>query len=166
MKSVLRVRSGADCRAGGAGFTPRPVSFLGRGSAVPGSGRCRQGPDRVPGADQVSGPGPVRAQVQPAFPLAPGQAAGYVQQPEPQQFRGRLAQFTGRRARWRKQASRFAATATIWVQATLMAQWRDGHRFSPSALACLTSFSTCTWERWRASSQAICPAWVLVAISW
>ena len=66
---------------------PRPVSFLGRESAVPVSGRCCQGPDRVPGADQVGGPGPVRAQVQPAFPLTPGQAAGYVQQPEPQQLR-------------------------------------------------------------------------------
>ena len=36
-------------------------------------------------------------------------------------------------------------------------QCRDGHRFSPIALACLMSSSTWTWERWRASSQATCP---------
>jgi hypothetical protein len=56
-------------------------SFLGRRAAVPGSGRGGQGADRVPDVDQVSGAGPVRAQVQPAFSLASGQAARYVQLP-------------------------------------------------------------------------------------
>src|SRR4249919_2066270 len=51
----------------------------------------------------------------------------------------------------------------IWVHVTLIVQNREGQLLRPRSLACLTSFSTCTWERWRASSQAICPTWVLVS---
>ena len=61
---------------------------------------------------------------------------------------------------------RFAAMATIWVQARLIDQRRDGHRWRPSALACLTSFSTWTCERCRAPGQAICPTFALMAMSW
>ena len=55
--------------------------------------------------------------------------------------------------------------ATTVIQATLTFQCREGHRLSPIALACLTSSSTCTWERCRASSQATCPVRALTAIS-
>jgi hypothetical protein len=136
------------------------------GSVGPGSGWCGQSSHRVPGIDQVGGPGPVPAQVEPPFSLPGRQASRYVQEPEPQQFGAAWRRSPSGRARWRKQASRFATRSTTWVHATSTAQCREGHRFSPGALACLTSFSMWTWERWRVSSQAICPALVLVAISW
>lgn len=56
--------------------------------------------------------------------------------------------------------------ATTAIQATLMRQCREGHRFMPMALACLTSASTWTWDLWRASSQATCPVAALMVISW
>jgi len=62
---------------------------------VPGSGRDGQCPHRVPGAGEVGGPGPVPAEVEPAFPLTAGKAGGYVQEPEPQQLGGRVPQFAG-----------------------------------------------------------------------
>ena len=55
--------------------------------------------------------------------------------------------------------------ATTVIQATVTFQCRDGHRLSPIALACLTSSSTCTWERCLVSSQATCPVRALTAIS-
>src|SRR5208282_6255957 len=72
--SVLRAGSGSGCRAGAPGSTVRRGLFFVVGSAVQGSGRGGQGPHCVPGVDEVAGPWPVRAQVQPPFPLAAGQA--------------------------------------------------------------------------------------------
>src|ERR1039457_6411430 len=86
--SVLRARLESGCRAGAPDSTVRLGSFLVVGPAVPGSDRGGQGPHRVPGAGEVGGPGPVGAEVEPAFPLAAGEAGGDVQEPEPQQFRG------------------------------------------------------------------------------
>ena len=75
--------------------------------------------------------------MQPAFPLASGQVGGYVQQPERSSSGRPHAVHRPTVARWRKQASRFAAAAAIWVQATLIARWRDGHLFSPRSLGLL-----------------------------
>src|SRR5487761_1508517 len=86
--SVLRAGLESGCRAGTPDSTVRLGSFLVVGSAVPGSDRGGQCPHRVPGAGEVGGPGPVGAEVEPAFPLAAGEAGGDMQEPEPQQLRG------------------------------------------------------------------------------
>ena len=91
MLSCSRAGSGSGCRAGAPVSTVRPGLFLVVGSPTGWSGRCWQGLDRLPGADQVLGPGPVGAEVEPSFALAPGQAGWQVEQPVAQQFRGRAA---------------------------------------------------------------------------
>ncbi len=89
--SVLRAGLESGCRAGAPGPRSGRDLFCVVGPAVPGSGRAGHGPHSVPGAGEVEGPGPVGAQVEPAFPLAAGEAGGYVQEPEPQQLGGCLA---------------------------------------------------------------------------
>ena len=112
-----------------------------------GSGRCRRCPGRVQALIRSVVQGPVSAQVQPALPLASGQVGGYVQQPERGSFRAPHAVHRPTVARWRKQASRFAAGGD---------DLGPGHVDRPmggtatcsarGALACLMSFSTCTLQ--------------------
>ena len=165
-ESVLQVRSRSDYRVEGAGFhVPAGAPSWVVGPAVLGQGvggralTVRQALIR----SLVQGQSARRCSQRFRWPRV--RRAGTCSSRNRSSFGAASRNSPAGRARWRKQASRFAARATIWVQATLIVQCRDGHRFRPSALACLTSFSTWTWERWRASSQASCPARVLVATS-
>jgi hypothetical protein len=76
-----------------AGFhAPAGIPFMIVGVCGCRSGRCGQCLDGLPGVDHVGGPGPVRAEVQPACAVPAGEPGGEVPQPVAQQFRGGVTQ--------------------------------------------------------------------------
>ena len=90
---------------------------------------------RVEDGLDLVGPRPGRGEPEPASSAAAGEPGGDVQHPEPQQLRlARLSRSRAGRAAAARRSGRRRA-ATIWSQAWLIANSRDGNRPRPVSLA-------------------------------